>query len=59
MADKIYNWFIEPKDAHTNEVIAGNCDEENLVTEIVCADGIKRNLWRCNPQFRDSLVGSR
>jgi len=59
MAGKVYNWFIEPKDSRTNEAIASGCSEENLVTGIECADEIKRNLWRCTPQFRDKLVASR
>ena len=47
MAKREYEWFLEPKDSYTNEVILKNIDDENASLDVVCEDGERRNLWRC------------
>lgn len=47
MAKREHEWFLEPRDSHTNEVISKNVGEENILQNVVCADGQKHNLWRC------------
>ena len=54
-----YHWFVAPEDAHTNEVIAENCSDEDFSTNVRCADGVRRNLWRCTKQVRDALVANK
>ncbi len=52
MAKKRHEWFIWPKNGHANEVIArmaqngDNRFEEGTLTDAMCEDGKKRNLWR-------------
>jgi len=46
-----YTWFIEPLDAHTNRVISREIPEEDFQRSTLCADGKRRNLWRCSAQF--------
>jgi hypothetical protein len=52
MAKQRHTWFVCPKNAHTNEVVArmhqggDNRFEEDILVGVECADGIKRNLWR-------------
>lgn len=46
-----HNWFIYPKDAHTNEVVArltdgGTSGFESEALTAICEDGKSRNLWR-------------
>ncbi len=59
MRKREYEWFLEPKDSHTNKVISSNIGEENVLENIVCADGQKHNLWRCLSGMRDMLWFSR
>ena len=42
-----YEWFLEPRDSHTNEVISRNVGAANFCDELLCRDGQRRNLWRC------------
>jgi hypothetical protein len=44
---RIYEWFLEPNDSHTNEVISRNVGAENIMEDVLCADNQRRNLWRC------------
>ncbi len=46
-----HNWFVEPLDAYTNEVISKEITEENFQKEMICSDGKKRNLWQCSGLF--------
>lgn len=45
------DWFIEPKDEQSNKRIAeflgGQQVAESICENIVCADGQRRNLYRC------------
>jgi len=47
MINQRYDWFIEPQDSHTNNIFSQNIDEENYMEGVICADGQRRNLWRC------------
>ena len=56
MAERHHDWFIFPKDAHTNEVIARfACEgtfgfESETLKDALCEDGKRRNLWRTTEQ---------
>lgn len=51
-----HDWFVWPKNDHTNEVIArmlqdgDNRFEDNLLSNTICEDGKRRNLWRITEQ---------
>ncbi len=47
---RIYAWFVEPSDSHTNEVFSREISEENLNRDIVCEDRRRRTLWACDNQ---------
>ncbi len=48
MAKQSYQWFLEPRNSHTNEVLSNALDgQENFYNNISCADGKRRNLWLC------------
>ena len=46
-----YEWFVWPKNSHTNNVIVGMLrdgeqgSEENTLSNVLCEDGKLRNLW--------------
>ncbi|NQV88526.1 MAG: hypothetical protein HQ402_03160 [Parcubacteria group bacterium] len=44
-------WYVEPLNAHTNEVIGKNLDPNEDCENLLCADGEHRNLWRCAYPF--------
>jgi hypothetical protein len=48
MSKQRYEWFLEPLDAESNEIISREVSEENLCREISCNDGKRRTLWRCS-----------
>lgn len=60
-----HEWFVWPKDAHTNEVIARFGEggtygfESDALKDCLCADGQKRNLWRTSEQSAWYLWRSR
>ncbi len=39
------HWYIEPLDAHTNEVIASLLPAEDCILQVLCQDGNKRDFW--------------
>jgi len=47
-----YTWYIEPinNDAYTNKICTSELDEQNACREMLCEDGKRRNLWRCDYQ---------
>ncbi|MFH1968111.1 MAG: hypothetical protein ABIJ84_01855 [bacterium] len=53
MAKRHHEWFVWPKDSQTNEAVArflqdgDNRFEGLTLTDALCADGKRRNLWRC------------
>lgn len=51
-------WYVEGF-GHTNEVIARELPEENAHKgnkNILCIDGIKRDLWQCDYSFIAKLI---
>ena len=44
-----HEWFLEPCGdvSRSNEIISRNVGSEEALQDVLCADGIKRNLWRC------------
>jgi len=59
MTDRIYVWYVEPLDSHTNEVIAKQLIAISLCCTEVCADRKRHELWTCSHQFAMSLVKSK
>lgn len=57
---KKYTWYVEPEDAHTNQIIGeemGVKCEENSARNLKCADEQEHNLWRCPTfQFLNQLI---
>jgi hypothetical protein len=53
MAKKHHEWFVWTKDAQANEAVSrflqdgDNRFEEFTLSDALCSDGKKRNLWRC------------
>lgn len=48
---KIHRWFIEPRNAYTNEVLARSQEflsDEQVMNGVACADGQKHKMWACN-----------
>jgi len=46
----IQKWYIEPLDAHTNEILARNqkfLSDEEIFDGVRCADGKPHCLWGC------------
>jgi len=42
-----HEWFLEPRDSHTNEVLSRNLSAEDFSEAMLCSDGKTRPLWRC------------
>lgn len=40
-----YRWFLEPKTAHTNEVISRHVGAEHFQDEMLTADSKRHPLW--------------
>lgn len=59
MAKRKYVWFLEPKDSHTNEVVANALQDEGSFNSVLCADGISRNLWQCSAELAKSFWASK
>lgn len=53
-----YTWYIYPKDDHTNEILSQNLPEENFTKSVLCSDGERRPLWRCEHRFVERIKGS-
>lgn len=51
-------WFVEPLDAETNRVISGYVEDAEEHPQIVCADGIRRDMWECPHYFIGKLSHS-
>jgi len=45
MSKQKCEWFLEPQDAQSNQIIAQEISEENFCRSVLCQDGEKRNLW--------------
>lgn len=45
---KNYVWYVGPSDARTNRAFSEEISEENLQRDVLCADGLRHNLWQCS-----------
>lgn len=52
-------WFIESRNLLTNEVLARELSDENFNRDVMCSDGIARNLWECTHRLITYLRKSR
>ena len=57
MTERIYNWFIAPKNSHTNKVVSSRCNPEDYIDGAKCTHG--EPLWRFTRELRDDLIRSR
>ena len=48
MSDSTTYWFLEPLDAHTNEVLSRVLDEDNAWRHVVASDGGRHDVWLCD-----------
>lgn len=59
MADRTV-WYIDPcGDPVTNRLIAEQCPEEDACGNMMCSDGHRRNLWRCDRSVVREIVAAR
>lgn len=49
-------WYVEVKNAHTNEVVARELPAENAQKGVLCQDGEKRDLWMCDYKFITKIL---
>jgi hypothetical protein len=42
-----YEWFVEPRNSHTNEVIMRKCSPEETLDGFMCENGKPHDLIRC------------
>jgi hypothetical protein len=58
--ERDYTWYIEPLDPHTNQWIGRSLWEEiDGCRSVLCADGVSRDMWRCDRDFVEKLKRSR
>lgn len=57
MSKKLF--FVHARNQHTNEVIASSLPAENAYPEVLCIDGYKRDLWKCDYSFIARLERNR
>lgn len=48
MAKIITTWFIEPINEIANYALSKLVSEENCCEGVLCADGQRRDLWKCD-----------
>lgn len=53
-----YQWFVEPLTDLTNEYISRELPAESAERGVMCQDGRKRNLWRCEWRFISNMLHS-
>lgn len=44
---RMYAWYIEALDAHTNNLVSEELPSENFYNGALCADRKSHKLWRC------------
>ena len=63
MNTRTYNWFLEPKNLHTNEIVAQALAEEGTTEERMVGarddKGRRHNLWPCKHSLIQFLERSR
>lgn len=58
MSEIITTWFVEPRDPLTNKVIAEFLSETEIHRDVMCGDGISRDLWDCDYRFTGRLLAT-
>lgn len=48
MSKREHEWFIESKDAQTDDVLEKNLGGESHIKDVLCFDGKRRNFWGCS-----------
>lgn len=48
-------WYVEPLDAHSNEVISRTLSADNAAALLPCESGKGRNLWFCDYAFAKKM----
>lgn len=51
-------WYIFPKHGHTAQVLGREVGEEDLCPQMLCADGKRRDLYRCAWAFVEKALNS-
>ncbi|MEK7649428.1 MAG: hypothetical protein AAB367_00465 [Patescibacteria group bacterium] len=51
----VYTWYIQPLNVQANETVARELGGD-VERGVLCEDGIKRTLWRCEYQFAAYLL---
>jgi hypothetical protein len=59
MSKQKCEWLVEPLDDYTNEVISREVSEEDMLRDVPCEDGIRRNMWLCTFSFAKYLWQSK
>ena len=59
MKKPAYAWYIQPLDAHTNEVLANELPDRDFHAAMECEDGEERALWECSHEFAYAFCRSR
>ncbi len=54
-----YDWFVEPLNKETNDLLASALEETSFCENIFCEDGHLHNLWQCTAPLISYLKGSR
>jgi hypothetical protein len=57
--ERVYQWYVEPLDAHTNATVSGMLSAGDACQGIKCYDGTRRDLWCCDHQAIAKLRRSR
>lgn len=52
-------WYVEPRDAATNEVLAGNLEADDYIGVRICSDNKAHRLWQCDHAFIGNLNRSK
>lgn len=51
-------WYICPKPGHTAQVLGRETEVEDVCRNVRCADGRKRDLYRCKWKFVSTALSS-
>ena len=57
--NRIYQWYAEPLDHTTNNVLASELSEEDFLRDVCDNHGQRHSVWRINSGLVSSLTNSR
>lgn len=49
-------WYLYPEDGHTTEALGREVSPEDVCREVLCGDGGKRDLYRCEWLFVKTAI---